>query len=292
MAAIHRPARCTTGSALCRRVGGGAAARARRGADEPPSASSRPGVVGEGGDRTLVIDQPAEDVVFAELQRAARRGRALHARSPRSAAIVDFGDPGLLVVVDPIDGSLNAKRGLPHHALSIAVADGPTMADVAASATSTTSAPREEWRAERGGGRVAQRRAARRRRRPSAAPPTAGSRSSRSSRPHPRWLAAAAPALLARRAYRVRAIGAIAISLCQVAAGRVDAMASLRPLPLGRRRRRAADRARVRRPRRLPVASPTPLGRAARRPDRALPGRRRAHAGRASTSPRGSRCDR
>ena len=75
--------------------------------------------------------QAAEDVVFAELQNAARRGRAVHARSARSAGVVDFGDPTtLLVVIDPIDGSLNAKRGLPHYALSIAVADGPTMADV------------------------------------------------------------------------------------------------------------------------------------------------------------------
>ena len=34
------------------------------------------------------------------------------------------------VVIDPVDGSLNAKRGLPLYALSIAIADGPTMADV------------------------------------------------------------------------------------------------------------------------------------------------------------------
>ena len=33
-------------------------------------------------------------------------------RSPRSAATVDFGDADVLVVIDPIDGSLNAKRGL------------------------------------------------------------------------------------------------------------------------------------------------------------------------------------
>ena len=34
------------------------------------------------------------------------------------------------VVIDPIDGSLNARRTLPSFALSVAVADGPTMADV------------------------------------------------------------------------------------------------------------------------------------------------------------------
>ena len=37
---------------------------------------------------------------------------------------IDFGDPGVRVIIDPIDGSLNAKRGIPHHALSVAVADG------------------------------------------------------------------------------------------------------------------------------------------------------------------------
>ena len=35
-----------------------------------------------------------------------------------------------MVVVDPIDGSLNAKRGIPFFSLSIAVADGRTMGDV------------------------------------------------------------------------------------------------------------------------------------------------------------------
>ena len=34
------------------------------------------------------------------------------------------------VVVDPIDGSVNAKRGIPFFALSLAVASGPTMGDV------------------------------------------------------------------------------------------------------------------------------------------------------------------
>ena len=48
------------------------------------------------------------------------------------------------MVVDPIDGSLNAKRGLPHHALSIAVAAGETMADVVFGYVYDFG-PREEW---------------------------------------------------------------------------------------------------------------------------------------------------
>ena len=87
------------------------------------------GTRGEGGDRTLEIDAAAEDVVFAELQKFHDDGFRFTAVS-EERGIVDFGDPDCLVVIDPIDGSLNAKRGLPHFALSLAVSDGPTMADV------------------------------------------------------------------------------------------------------------------------------------------------------------------
>src|SRR5215210_7488768 len=79
------------------------------------------GTTGEGGDRTLVLDAAAEDAVLHELE-------GLHAQGARftivteERGIIERGDPGVLVVVDPIDGSTNAKRGLPHHALSIAVA--------------------------------------------------------------------------------------------------------------------------------------------------------------------------
>ena len=55
------------------------------------------------------------------------------------------------VVIDPIDGSLNAKRGLPLYALSVAVADGPSMADVALGYVYDLGNG-EEWIARRGGG--------------------------------------------------------------------------------------------------------------------------------------------
>src|SRR3954463_10474059 len=78
------------------------------------------GETGGGGDRTLVIDAEAEERVFQELQRLHDGGARFTAVSEERGN-VDFGDDGVLVVVDPIDGSLNAKRGLPHHALSVAV---------------------------------------------------------------------------------------------------------------------------------------------------------------------------
>jgi myo-inositol-1(or 4)-monophosphatase len=182
------------------------------------------GTRGEGGDRTLLIDEAAEDVVFAELD-------ALYAAGARFTAIseergeVDFGSRDVLVVIDPIDGSTNAKRGLPHFALSIAIAEGPTMADVVFGFVQDFG-PEEEWVAWRGGGAQLD-----------GLPldPSLGERRTRDGKlevlgvesADPRWVVQSADAL-AETAHRLRAIGAIAVSLCQVAAARFDAMASLK----------------------------------------------------------------
>jgi myo-inositol-1(or 4)-monophosphatase len=182
------------------------------------------GTHGEGGDRTLEIDAAAEQLVFAELE-------ALHAGGARFTAIseergtVDFGGDGTLVIVDPIDGSMNAKRGMSHHALSIAVADGPTMADVVFGYVRDFG-PEEEWTAWRGEGA-----------RLNGEPldPALGERRSPAGKlelvgvesADPRWLRDSADALV-EAAHRVRALGAIASTLCQVAAARLDGMATLR----------------------------------------------------------------
>src|SRR5947209_4127795 len=108
------------------------------------------GTRGSGGDRTLVIDESAEAVVFAELEAISADGYQFVALSEERGEI-DFGDPSVRIVIDPIDGSLNAKRGLPHHALSIAVAAGDTMADVEFGFVYDLGAS-EEWTARRGAG--------------------------------------------------------------------------------------------------------------------------------------------
>src|SRR3954467_7329117 len=108
------------------------------------------GTRGEGGDRTLEIDALAEDAVLAELQLLYDAGARFTVVSEERGT-VDFGGDDVLVVVDPIDGSLNAKRGLPHHCVSIAVAPGPTMADVVFGFVYDLG-PGEEWRAIAGGG--------------------------------------------------------------------------------------------------------------------------------------------
>src|SRR5919197_6144208 len=108
------------------------------------------GTMGGGGDRTLVIDQLAEDLVFEQLERLHDAGARFTAIS-EERGVVDFGGDGVLVVIDPIDGSMNAKRGLPHHCVSIAVAEGPTMADVVFGFVQDFG-PDEEWVSWRGMG--------------------------------------------------------------------------------------------------------------------------------------------
>src|SRR5215467_1025678 len=107
--------------------------------------------VGEGGDRSLAIDRQCEDVVFAELDRLAAEGGSFVAVSEERGE-VPFGDGGRArVVIDPIDGSLNARRTLPSHSLSIAVASGPSMADVEFGFVYDFGAG-ESFLAQRGGG--------------------------------------------------------------------------------------------------------------------------------------------
>src|ERR671928_1906394 len=108
------------------------------------------GTRGEGGDRTLKIDEAAEEIVFSELARLHDAGARFTAVS-EERGLVDFGSDDVRVVIDPIDGSVNAKRGLPHFALSVAVAAGPTMADVVFGYVYDLG-PGEEWHAVRGGG--------------------------------------------------------------------------------------------------------------------------------------------
>ena len=183
------------------------------------------GTRGEGGDHTLEIDAAPEAAVFRQLERLHRQGARFTAQSEERGT-VDFGggEGAPLLVIDPIDGSKNAKRGLTHFALSIAVADGPTMADVVF-AYVRDFGPREEWVAWRGQGALLN---------GTPIDPDVPERRVRGKleilgfeSADPRWVRLSADAL-AEVASRVRAMGTIAVSLCQVAAARLDGMVTLR----------------------------------------------------------------
>jgi myo-inositol-1(or 4)-monophosphatase len=136
---------------------------------------------------------------------------------------VAFGSGGdARVVIDPIDGSLNARRTIPSHSLSIAVASGPSMADVKFGYVFDFGAS-EEFAARRGEGATLDGE-------PIRVAPQMGEKleivGAEAAEPE-----RALPALKALRGkvYRLRVVGSLAITCSYVAAGRFDGMLSLRP---------------------------------------------------------------
>jgi myo-inositol-1(or 4)-monophosphatase len=183
---------------------------------ELPTRADREPVVGagEGGDETTAIDQAAERVVLARLD-------GVDDVTFVSEEVGRVGDGRVHVVIDPIDGSLNAKRGIGFFALSIAVASGPTMGDVEFGFVHDFGTE-EEWTATRGEGarlngllldgegpkdRIE----------------ILSFEATRTAS------VAEKAAAVVDLAYRLRIMGSLALSLCHLAAGRVDAVCSLKP---------------------------------------------------------------
>ena len=167
---------------------------------------------GVGGDETTAIDQAAEDAILA-------RFRGLDVTIV-SEEIGRFGNGKTLVVVDPIDGSLNAKRGIPFFSLSIAFADGETMDDVFLGYVYDFGT-NEEWIGRRGEGATLN------------GEPLGGVKPKDtieilSFEATLTSLVAAHASAVDGLAQRLRVMGSLALSLCHLAAGRVDAVCSLK----------------------------------------------------------------
>ena len=167
---------------------------------------------GEGGDDTTAIDEAAERVVLERLR-------------PLGVSIVSeeagrLEGGSTLVVVDPIDGSLNAKRGIPFFSVSIAVADGGRMDDVHFAYVYDFGSD-EEWTARRGEGAWLD------------GEPLGGVRPKErieilSFEATLASLVAEHAASFSGIARRLRVMGSLALSLCHLAAGRVDGVCSLK----------------------------------------------------------------
>jgi myo-inositol-1(or 4)-monophosphatase len=182
--------------------------------EELPSRTEREPVVGQGlgGDETTAVDRAAENAIVAHL-------RDLDV-TIISEEIGRFGDGDTVVVVDPIDGSLNAKRGIPFFSVSIAVADGETMGDVHFGYVYDFGSG-EEWVGRRGelptvNGRPVSLK-------PKDTIEILSFEATRAS-----LIAREAPKV-ADLAYRLRVMGSLALSLSYLSAGRLDAVCSLKP---------------------------------------------------------------
>lgn len=177
---------------------------------------------GAGGDNTLVIDEVAEDAVFAVLHDMAKTHDAQFTVVSEERGVVSYGSDEVFVMIDPIDGSLNAKRVAQSYSLSVAIATGPTMADVVYGFVHDFGSG-EQWTARLGEGAWLNDR----RLDPSEAGNDLEVVGLESTKP-----IFLTPGLLAAfdgEVQRIRSIGSIALTLCQVAAARYDGMLSLRP---------------------------------------------------------------
>jgi myo-inositol-1(or 4)-monophosphatase len=190
--------------------------------EELPTRVTREPVIGAGvgGDDTTAIDAAAEAAIVRRLEHAHERGLQFNLVSEELGERM-FGSGPTTVVVDPIDGSVNAKRGIPFFAFSLAVADGPEMGDVHYGYVYDFGSG-EEWTAERGRG--------------------AFLNGTQLGEVRPKeeiellQFEATVTELIADRiepfrelAERIRVMGSLALSLCHLAAGRVDAVCSLKP---------------------------------------------------------------
>ena len=181
-----------------------------------PLRSDREPVVGsgKGGDETTAIDAAAERAILAHFA-------GLDGLTIVSEEVGTIGSGETFVVIDPIDGSLNAKRGIGFFALSIAVASGPTMGDVDFGFVHDFGTE-EEWTATRDEG----------------ARLDGTLLEGELPKEQIEILAfeATRTASIAEKAaavvdlaYRLRIMGSLALSLCHLAAGRIDAVCSLKP---------------------------------------------------------------
>ncbi len=174
--------------------------------------------MGEGGDDTTAIDAAAETAVVHRLERL---DEGFTLVSEELGERVFNGGGSLRVVCDPIDGSLNAKRDIPFFSLSLAVAEGDTMDDVVFGYVYDFGSG-EEWTATRGDG--------------------ARLNGERLGDVRPKDVieilsfeatttaeVAERAAAMVGSAHRLRIMGSLALSLCHLAAGRVDAVCSLKP---------------------------------------------------------------
>jgi myo-inositol-1(or 4)-monophosphatase len=175
--------------------------------------------VGAGGDRTVVLDRRAEDVVIAACEALAAGGARFLLRS-EELGDRSYGADRPTLLVDPVDGSLNAMSGIPYYCTSLCLVDGLRVRDAAVAVVRNLAMPRV-YTAVRAGGATCD-----------GAPmrPLAVELDDRGRLPmlllegmnSVRRVSTLTPLLAGTR--RLRLLGSAALSLCQAASGAASAV--------------------------------------------------------------------
>jgi len=166
---------------------------------------------GKGGDVSLRGDLAAEWAVVEELKRWLPSFKLV----TEEAGELSFGQGGPVVVVDPLDGSRNYKRGIPFFSTAVAAAVGPTIDDVVAAAVYAPLLDLEFY-AERGNGAFLNGRKLSVK--PSEQPVVAVNATPKAS-----FLPHSLALILSTEGFVVRMLGAASLELAFVASGGVDA---------------------------------------------------------------------
>ena len=102
---------------------------------------------GAGGDKTFPVDKWAEDIILSALEKVHREGEAFTLIS-EELGVRKFGVGDTVVLVDPIDGSNNAKNGLPFFSTSLALLNSDKLTDLAAAYIANLISADEFWAAQ------------------------------------------------------------------------------------------------------------------------------------------------
>jgi len=100
---------------------------------------------GASGDQTFYIDEMAEKIVVEAVEKISQNGISFTLIS-EECGIKKFGtENNIKILLDPIDGSNNAKRGVPYYATSIAILDGERLRDILVGYVVDLSSNKEYW---------------------------------------------------------------------------------------------------------------------------------------------------
>ncbi len=190
--------------------------------DADPGSLQKLDGVGAGGDTALILDRRFEAIAVKELAALATPIRVLS--EELGEVKLGVGKHQLIALIDPVDGSANARRAIPCYAFSVAILSGHTLDDIEFGFVYDHGSRSEYW-ASRDGGAFLNGTLIERRHDLNRGIDLVAIESVESDIAGMTSLASDVR-LLVGNEYRPRIFGSTAIAMCHFAAGHVDAVVS------------------------------------------------------------------